>query len=171
MIKMLWRTHFLAGACAGYLIGNPNDLKSAAIAAGIAGISSLLPDLDSPDSKAGRMVPVLPYLLKTTIEHRGLLHSLLGSLLLCALIVFCLRFKYSHELVYQQIAPLVGAGILSHLAMDSLTPGGCPWLWPWNRHFSAPLVKTGSILERWVVLPGMLAIFAWMVCPVFQKLL
>jgi len=168
---MLWRTHFLAGACAGYLISNPNDLKSTAVAVGIAGISSLLPDLDSPDSKAGRMIPVLPWLLKATIGHRGVLHSLLGSFLLCALIVFCLRFKFSHELVYQQIAPMVGAGMLSHLIMDTLTPGGCPWLWPWDKHFSVPLVRTGSVLERWVVSPGMLVIFAWMVFPVFSKLL
>jgi len=165
---MLWRTHFWAGACAGYLISSPHDLKTAVVVAGIAGISSLLPDMDSPDSKVGRMIPVLPWLLKTTIGHRGMLHSFLGSFLLCALIVLCLRFKFPYEVIYQQIIPMVGAGILSHLVMDSLTPGGCPWLWPWNRHFSAPLSETGSLLERWVITPVMMALFVWMVLPLFK---
>jgi inner membrane protein len=164
---MLWRTHVLAGACAGLLISNSNNIKTAAVAVGIAGISSLLPDIDSPDSKLGKMIPVLPWLLKATIGHRGLLHSLLGSFFLCGLIVFCLRFKFPYDLVYQQIVPLIGAGIISHLVMDSLTPGGCPWLWPWSKHFSVSLVKTGSLLERWVVLPGMVVLFAWIMFPVF----
>lgn len=74
---MLWRTHFLFGASVGLLVSS-GDPGSAAASAGIAGVSALLPDLDSPDSRLGRLVPVVSWLLKTTVGHRGPLHSLLA---------------------------------------------------------------------------------------------
>ncbi len=159
---MLWRTHFLLGASAGLLLAGHTDLKTAAVSAGIAGAAALLPDLDSPDSRLGRMVPIVPRLVKTTVGHRGPVHSLVGVGVLLALCVFVLRFWYPPGVVYEQVAPLILVGMLSHLIADTFNPSGVPWLWPAQYHVKLPLVQTGSILERRVVTPAAVALCLWL---------
>lgn len=160
---MLWRTHFLLGASAGLLLAGHTDLKTAAVSAGIAGVAALLPDLDSPDSWLGRKVPVIPWLLKGTIGHRGPMHSLLGVTVTLALMVFVLRFWLPPAVVWGDLVPLMAAGMLSHLAGDTIAPpGGIPWLWPAKYRAGFPVVPTGSILERFLVTPLALMLCLWL---------
>lgn len=160
---MLWRTHFLAGAAAGLLLNSHADPKTMAVSAGIAGIAALLPDLDDPHSKLGRLVAPASWVVKVTVGHRGPLHSLLGAVVMTLLAVFILRFWYAHTEVYDHLVPLIAAGYLSHLVIDTLNPAGVPWFWPVRTHFRLPLVQTGSLLERLVVTPGMLVLCGWLV--------
>lgn len=75
---------------------------------------------------------------------------------------FVLRFWYTQVYVYGYLVPLVLAGYLSHLVMDSFNPQGVPWLWPVKKHFRLPLVKTGSLFERVVMMPAMLFLCSWL---------
>jgi len=142
---MLWRTHFLAGSAAGLLmVGNTTDIKTAAISAVVAGVAALLPDLDDPHSKLGRIVPIISWAVKTAVGHRGPLHSLSG-----VDIVYVLAALFIHP-GNTNLTPfplMVAAGYFSHIVIDSLNPPGCPWLWPLDIHFKLPLTETGGILE------------------------
>ncbi|OPX90831.1 MAG: Inner membrane protein YdjM [Pelotomaculum sp. PtaB.Bin104] len=154
---MLWRTHFLASAAAGLLLAGHTDAKTAALSAGVAGIAALLPDVDSPDSKIGRMIPVIPRLFKTVVGHRGALHSAIGVAAVFILAALFLGWRAHIPKMHY----LILAGYLSHLVMDSFNPQGVPWLWPYGKRFGLPLVQTGSLLERFVVMPGMVLLVAW----------
>jgi inner membrane protein len=133
-----------------------------AVSAGIAGAAALLPDLDDPHSKLGRLVAPASWAVKVTVGHRGPLHSLLGAVVVTLLAAFVLRFWCSYSYVYDHLVPLVLAGYISHLVMDSLNPQGVPWLWPVKKHLGLPLVKTGSFLERIAVVPAMLILCGWL---------
>ncbi|MCL6559343.1 MAG: metal-dependent hydrolase [Firmicutes bacterium] len=169
---MLWRTHFLAGAAAGLLAGHA-DAKAAAVSAGIAGIAALLPDIDSPRSKLGRMITPVSWSIKELAGHRGILHSLLGAGVVTLLMSSALWLWYTHTHVFAQmlfprwydyghLVLLIAAGYLSHLVMDSLNPQGVPWLWPYRKHFGLPLAQTGSVIENLVVLPCVFLLFVWL---------
>jgi len=139
----------IGGAIAGVLVSH-NDLKSAAIAAGIGAVSSLLPDIDSPYSKIGRAVPILPTLLNFSLGHRGIIHSPV-MVLAVLLLAHLLNIPYANIIV---------AGYLSHLVLDSLNPAGVPWLYPWKKtHFSIPIVQTGSFIEQIIFVPVLVLIF------------
>lgn len=157
---MLWRTHFLAGAAAGMLLAGHADIKTAAISAGVAGVAALLPDLDDPHSKLGRIVPIVSWAVKKVVGHRGPLHSLLGAGVVYVLAATFLRMGHPY------LVPVVVAGYVSHLAVDSINPQGVPWLWPLKIHFKIPLVQTGSVLEKLAVTPAMMLLCAWLAWPV-----
>lgn len=138
---MLARTHFWAGAITGILTGAPANVV-------ISGISSLLPDIDHANSWAGRRTPVVSWSIQALFGHRGVMHSLLGALLVSWLVPVLagyLGLSISREVVL--------TGYLSHLALDTLTPGGILWLWPLPWKIAIPLVRTGGGLEKAVVAP------------------
>lgn len=167
---MLWRTHVLAGASAGLLIaGHGADLKTMVISAGVASVGALLPDIDSPHSKIGRKVPILPKLLTITVGHRGLLHSLPGAVLVSLLMAAMAKIFLPGT--FTDLLALVMAGYLSHLFMDLLTSRGCPLLWPLPIRFRLPIIHTGSLTERLVVFPTTGVIFIWLLWPAIYRTL
>ena len=120
-------------------------------ALGVAVLGSLLPDIDHPQSWAGRKMRVISVLLSALVGHRGVTHSAL-AILACGLL---LGMAGPHATA----APLL-VGYLSHLLADSLTPSGVPLLWP-NRHrFSLNLCRTGSVTEI-VLVAAMVAAGGW----------
>lgn len=139
---MEWRTHLITGLAAGYMIAGPDT--NALLAAGVA---ALLPDIDHPNSYVGRKIPIIPGLIKITMGHRGPLHSLPAALLVSLVVTVA-------------GGPLLGiaagVGYLAHILGDMLTPSGVPLLWPAIRkNIKLPAVKTGGLLERFVVFPGL----------------
>jgi inner membrane protein len=160
---MLWRTHFLAGAAAGLIMAGSADIKTAAISTVVAGVSALLPDLDDPNSKMGRVIPIVSWAVKKVVGHRGPLHSLVGTGAASLLAAIFLNLGHAHYLT-----PMVTVGYLSHLIVDSLNPQGCPWLWPLNMHFKIPLVSTGSIIEKMIVTPALLVLCMYLAWPVVK---
>jgi len=160
---MLYRTHLLAGAAAGLVLAGNSDILLMSV--GTAGIAALLPDLDSPHSKLGRLVPFISWPLNITIGHRGVLHSLLAAIAI-SLLMMIIRIWYpiSNNFIFA-----VFVGYVSHLVLDSFNPSGVPWLWPLKIHFRVPLIQTGSILERLVVIPAMLVLCVWLAWPIINS--
>lgn len=134
---MLWQTHLAGGLIAGTLVGvNPAGIA-------IAGLSALLPDIDSPKSYLGSKIKPVSALLSLTVGHRGILHSLLATG----------AIYWISTLLIPEYSIYVLVGYFSHLILDSFNPQGVPLLWPLSFQFRIPLVRTGSVVEKILVLP------------------
>lgn len=114
---MEWSTHMLSGVVAGYAITG-GDYKGA-ILGGIAGI---VPDLDEPKSKFGKVFFPVSYPLNSLVGHRTFTHSLLFIVMLGAI------FSVFTEM---WIALAVMSGVLAHILGDMLT-GTVRFLYPLN---------------------------------------
>lgn len=120
---------------AGLEAAEPQGLAAAAL-------GSLLPDIDHPQSWAGRKMRVISVPLSLVIGHRGLTHSAL-AIVACAGLLAAMGIGW--------LAAPVVVGYLSHLLADSLTPSGVPLLWPNRRRFGLNLCRTGSVAELAIV--------------------
>jgi inner membrane protein len=136
---MMAGSHMVVGAAlwavaanlAGHSVVEPPALAAAAFGA-------LLPDIDHPQSWAGRKMRVVSVPLAMIVGHRGITHSLLA--VAAALVILALMGTG------WMAAPVV-VGYLSHLLADGLTPSGVPLLWPSRRRFTLNLCRTGSVVE------------------------
>lgn len=152
---MMAGSHIAVGvafwAVTARLAGLPADDPTAL---GAAALGSLLPDIDHPQSWAGRKLRPISVPLAALVGHRGVTHSLL-AVLAGVLIVAVVGWHGLNGLA----GPVV-VGYLSHLAADSLTPSGVPLLWPSRRRFTLNLCSTGSIMELGIV-AAILAAGGW----------
>lgn len=122
----------------------------------IAGVASLLPDLDHPKSAFGRVVPFLSYPISAIFGHRGITHSLFAVVAgIAALLV------YGYQLWF--IAPLT-IGYLSHLAGDLFTNSGVPLFWPKKDKVAFPIFSTGGVTEFFVRIVITIAL-VWLTAP------
>ncbi|WP_207910897.1 metal-dependent hydrolase [Caldanaerobacter subterraneus] len=185
LIKMLGRTHMaVALAATALLTKDPSQLP---INLAVAAASSLLPDIDTPGSMlrhklnkytgaltfpaliaAGYFLFKYKYFLLLSLilyltyiglafigPHRGFTHSLAGFLF----------FTFILFMSDRTILPPALIGYTTHLATDLFTPSGIPVLYPYNKSFKIPLVRTGSILD---ILIG-LAFGLMFIAVLFQK--
>jgi inner membrane protein len=136
---MMAGSHMVIGAALWAVTARAAGLDPAEpVALSVALAGALLPDIDHPQSWAGRKMRVISIPLSMLVGHRGITHSLLAVLAgLAALAILGLN---------QPVAPLV-VGYLSHLLADGLTPSGVPLLWPSPRRFTIALCRTGSATE------------------------
>lgn len=132
---MLGKTHLLVGAVAG-LAFCPPELAPAAVLLGAAG--GLLPDLDHPQSRVSRAIPLIR-LLTFWIPHRTLTHSVWAVLLLL------LPALVHPVLLY------LWAGYTLHILCDMATFNGVPVLYPVLKvHLGLPKfmrIRTGEWRE------------------------
>jgi inner membrane protein len=128
----------MAGALMGAVLA-PN----AGVAAVVGGIAALLPDVDEPTSTLGSKIPVLSAIFRLVFGHRGITHTAIFAVL-----VSCLAWPLSgyFGLSPAKCALTLFLSVLSHVALDSLTPHGTEALWPVKKRFSGP-IHTGSVLE------------------------
>jgi inner membrane protein len=149
---MMAASHMVVGACAWAVAASLSGLpphEPQALAA--ATLGSLLPDIDHPNSWAGRKLKLVSVPLSLLVGHRGVTHSLLAVVAGLALLgTMGVGFV---------AAPLV-VGYLSHLAADMVTPSGVPLLWPNRRRFALPLCTTGGVVEILLV-AGLAALTGW----------
>lgn len=110
-----WATHMLSGVVAGFAVTG-GDWKGA-IVGGIAGV---IPDLDEPKSKFGKVFFFLSIPLSMVFKHRTFTHSLLFTLIIGSILF--LFFDW-----WVGLAAM--AGILAHIAGDMLT-GKVQFLYP-----------------------------------------
>ncbi|WP_142849004.1 metal-dependent hydrolase [Telmatospirillum sp. J64-1] len=140
---MMAKSHMVVGGASWVLVAaaagmDPLDPQGIALAV----FGALLPDIDHPQSWAGRKFRLISVPLAALVGHRGVTHSLLATLA-CLLAVLWMGME-------AMATPLV-VGYLSHLAADTCTPSGVPYLWPSRRRFTLNLCRTGSAAEYGIV--------------------
>lgn len=104
---MEWSTHALSGMVAGYTVTG-GDWRGAVV----GGIAGVLPDLDEPKSKFGKLFFFIAIPLHSIFGHRTFTHSLLFTSLVGI-------FIYPFTELWVVLS--VSAGILAHIAGDMLT--------------------------------------------------
>ena len=150
---MLWQTHVTIGAITGALYAGQG--REIFIAAGLSAVGALIPDIDTPNSKLGN-ITVVSKGINSIFGHRGAMHSLVG----CIFILLLLS-----AVIPKALLLYIGLGYLSHLFADMLNPSGIPLLWPVKTRFRIPIVKTGSDIERYILLPGLLILLGKVFLP------
>lgn len=101
----------------------------------VCAFSSLIPDIDSMSSYLGKRFKFFSVIARFIFGHRGFFHSILFGFLI---FFFLYPFPpYSFAVFF---------GILSHLALDSLTPMGSAVFWPIHFRLRGPF-KTGGFFE------------------------
>lgn len=116
---MTGKTHFAMGIFSGLILYQYMglDLNSAALV-GAAAIGALVPDLDSPASTLGRLLPINPF---SALRHRGIMHSAL------MLILGAVLWYYNQQPIWLVFGMV---GYASHLLGDAITKQGIPFLFP-----------------------------------------
>jgi len=164
---MTWRTHTIAGLGSLWLLSiAPNGVTpdNLALVAVCAALGSLLPDLDAAESKIKhlRIAGIQPFAPIAVsffrgLGHRGLLHSLLGLLVIAAASLSLIPW-----LGWQAVCALI-LGYASHLVTDAMTRSGIPWLYPHKQryHLLPPQWRfvTGSYAEL-VLFPFLALLFS-----------
>jgi inner membrane protein len=125
-------------------------------AAGAAVLGSLLPDLDSPHSTLGRLMPGVAASLERW-RHRTVTHSLLA---LATLSLLTLPLGWAFPSVYAGLL----LGYASHLLADCATVSGVMLFWPSPRACVIPgnasyRIEVGSLAES-ILLVVLLALLA-----------
>ncbi|MDH6372907.1 inner membrane protein [Paenibacillus sp. PastF-3] len=121
---MYAKTHVIAGAVAGYCMYP----SWAGILAG--SIGGLISDIDETKSYLGRLVLPISVILKYTIKHRTLSHSLLfasGLTIVLAPILFLFFHTWLISLAFF-------AGVISHILGDMIT-GRVQLFWPYQKKY------------------------------------
>lgn len=152
---MTYTTHLLGGVAAGLFLasalGVTDEVTYAAIAGGAA-LGSLLPDLDHGKSKISNKnigTQLTSSVVRLFFSHRGVIHTpiftaFLGAALFAASAAFAGNYSFADDAVSGVIA-----GMISHLVMDTLNPGGIMWLFPLSRRrISIARIKTSSKAEK-----------------------
>lgn len=105
-------------------------------------LTSLLPDIDHPQSLLGQRLRWLSLPIARVFGHRGFTHSLLA--IFGAVGLFCL--KLAPDGLFIPLDALHGMiiGYLSHIVADMLTPAGVPLLWPCRWRFRLPILNSGK---------------------------
>lgn len=140
---MLFVTHIFLGVLLYLLVAltlpiNSNWLGFFAYLLGITA-----PDLDHKNSKAGRSLKPVSWLLNSVFGHRGLVHSILGALLISFLFGLIIQFIG----LASNVTIWFFFGFLAHLVGDSLTPNGIAWFYPFSKKKFRSFIRTGSMLE------------------------
>lgn len=133
---MRWLTHLAAGVLVAEAVAaafHPaSALRLGCLGAALAG--ALAPDLDHlPGMRAG---------------HRTLTHSLAG-------LGGAIWLAAALHLPAAAFWAWAGAWA-SHIALDCLSPGGCPLLWPLASRFRLARIPTGGAIEAWLLRPALL---------------
>ncbi len=113
-------------------------------------IGSLLPDIDSPRSSVGRILPFISIPIERRWGHRTVTHCLLATGLLAVVLLPVCFWKTT---VYAALL----LGYLSHLLADCATKSGVPLFHPHPTVCVLPgnskyRVRTGSMAEQGVLL-------------------
>lgn len=139
-------------------------------------LGSLLPDIDSPTSILGRLLPTLP------LEHRGITHTIWAAGILGFAWAVSWRVAGEWAIVSQALLGGLFLGYVGHLLWDSCSRAGIAWLYPLTGYVSYGsgarvkkrhyvwLYRTGQLSEKAVVgaltaLIFITAVAAWLAMP------
>ena len=135
---MRFRTHLAFSFLISLLIINSFDVQNKIIFIVIMLITSALPDIDSYKSKLGKKIKPVSFLINIFLGHRGIFHSLFLLILISMVIA----------IINIEIAVAFFIGYLSHLVLDSLTPEGVMFFYPFSNRRTKGFIRTGSLFEN-----------------------
>jgi len=139
---MMARSHKVIGVAAGFsaavFLGEGSPFWVYLIAMFAGGFGSLVPDIDHRQSKAGRAIPLLSWIVSSIFTHRGVTHSAL----IVAVMTWATYTYYPNVIIYAAIA-----GYASHIIADMFTKSGVMLAWPVKDRFGIPLIATNSRFE------------------------
>jgi inner membrane protein len=169
---MVGRTHDMAAFTALTVIVMTQTLPHITLATGITAvfadlIGGITPDIDQPTAPLWKNLPIGKYIGGTFDKflggHRFISHSLLGA------VIFGFAFHYILHVLKPSFPTLnmdliwysFILGYASHLVMDSFTTEGVPWFLPIPVKLGLPpfksmRIKTGGIIETFIVFPGLM---------------
>ncbi len=171
MDYMTGRTHDLAAFTSlSFIIATTPltqiSLATAAVALSANFIGGLAPDIDQTTADLWHRIPlgsVFGRLVSPLLGgHRFISHSIAGIFLFGFLTRYFLTAISGVLLVDMNIVWFsFMVGYISHLVMDTFTKEGVPWLFPIPVKFGIPpfkalRIKTGGLIEKAVVFPGLL---------------
>lgn len=184
---MTGRTHDLAAFTAlTYIVAanplpNQLSLATALVAFSANMVGGLAPDLDQPTANLYKKVrggSILAKLISPFLGgHRFISHSILGIFIFGFLTRFILDKTGSVVLIDMQIVWQTSLiGFISHLIMDTFTKEGIAWFFPipWRigfPPFSILRLKTGGLLEKSFVFPGLLITNVYLIYHNYDKFL
>ena len=132
------KTHLAFGFFSGLVLMNYINFDNKYTFFVLILIGALLPDIDCPNSKISRKIPVIPKILNIFSKHRGIFHSVFIALLLLGIVWVFVSETYGLALF---------AGYLSHLLIDGFTKQGVNLLHPISQLRIAGPIQTGKIGE------------------------
>ena len=135
---MRFRTHLIFSFLISLLIINSFNIQNKIVFIIIILLASALPDIDSYKSKVGKKIKPISFLINLFFRHRGIFHSPF-LLILTSMVIAIINIE---------IAAAFFIGYLSHLVLDSLTPGGVMFFYPFSRKRIKGLIRTGSLWEN-----------------------
>lgn len=150
---MLAKTHLAFGFLAALILKPMIHPSDAILFFAVVLLGSLLPDIDSPESKISHKTGPLSKLVAVFSKHRGIFHSLFFAALIAVLVGYLAGSIYGIALCI---------GYLSHLIIDGFTIQGINFLHPVGKLYLSGFIKTGSIGE-WIVFAGVLGLIGWMI--------
>lgn len=116
-------------------------------------IGSLLPDLDHPQSLASQLIPFVGGVISRLVGHRGLLHSILGFVLV-AIGFSILNGILGNSPTFLYVIAGILIGYILHIVADSFTVRGVRLFYPFKWNVGIKVIRTDGIAEmviRWVL--------------------
>jgi len=183
---MTGRTHDLAAFTAlNYIVATSPvislSLPTAFIAVSANFIGALVPDLDQSTSQIWKNIrggSSLGVLLSPLLGgHRFISHSILGIIIFGILSKFLFNLMETFIIVDMNIVWIsFMIGFISHLVMDTFTKEGIAWFFPIPFRIGFPpisflRVKTGGLIEKMFVFPGLLFLNAYLFYKFYPKFL
>jgi len=141
---MKFITHLFFGVFV-YLIMTAFGAPSSLIYFAIILVSSLFPDIDSPNSKISNQNIITKgasFVINKTAGHRGIVHSILGATIFGTIV-----FGISYYLGNWWYGIYAVSGYLAHLISDMFTVAGEALLYPFSKVKFRGIVRTGGFSE------------------------
>jgi len=138
---MTGQAHLLGGALMGasYMV-NTNLTVGVPFFIGSL-VGSVFPDIDSGQSTISNKVPLLSFITRLFVGHRGIIHTPL-FLIIISIIIQCMQtvLQFSEHILYGFIC-----GYLCHLLQDAMTRQGIKWLYPLtNKNYRILTLRSGK---------------------------
>ena len=151
---MMAKTHMLTGFAYGVAVypavarGDYTIEQYALVMVGLV-IGSLLPDIDHPHSLISQFIPIVGGVMSRLTKHRGLFHSIVGVVLVYAVLV--LVSQYVNRATHSQLQYFFVAGALIgyvlHIIGDVLTVSGVQLFYPLRYRVRIPVIRTNGYRE------------------------
>jgi len=138
---MRWNSHLVFGLLFGLMWISFFGVSNKYLFMGFVLFASLLPDVDHPESKIGKKIKPISWLISKVFGHRGVFHSIFPAIGIYLLFIYVFGWRIAG----------VGlcVGFMSHLISDAFTLEGINFLHPVSKARMQGFIRTGGLTE-WV---------------------